>query len=186
VEVVLLDREEPGELARALRLGADALIDMIAFGREHARQLIEVQDGVGTLVVISSASVYCDALGKTLDEARQSGFPDRPVPIPETQPTVIPVPPPTRRERLLSNALCLIIPKRPSRSFALAKSMDRVLDLHGNGGSSNVSSTAARSYRLLIEAQADSTQRLSPKSPPGRASSSMNQQLGCARALPSI
>jgi nucleoside-diphosphate-sugar epimerase len=90
VEVVFLDRDEPGELARALRSGADALIDMIAFGREHARQLIEVQDGVGALVVISSSSVYCDSLGKTLDEARQNGFPDLPVPIPETQRTVDP------------------------------------------------------------------------------------------------
>jgi nucleoside-diphosphate-sugar epimerase len=92
VEVVLIDREEPGGLARALRSGADALIDMIAFGLDHARQLIEVQDGVGTLVVILSSSVYCDALGKTLDEARQNGFPDLPVPIPETQRTVDPGP----------------------------------------------------------------------------------------------
>ena len=83
VEVVFLDREKPGELAWAVRSGADALIDTVAFGLDHARQLIEVQDSVGTFVVISSSSVYRDALGKTLDEARQSGFPDLPVPIPE-------------------------------------------------------------------------------------------------------
>lgn len=92
VEVVFLDREKPGELAWAVRSGADALIDTVAFGLDHARQLIEVQDNVGTFVVISSSSVYRDALGKTLDEARQSGFPDLPVPIPETQPTVDPGP----------------------------------------------------------------------------------------------
>jgi len=92
VEVVFLDREKPGELAWAVRSGADALIDTVAFGLDHARQLIEVQDSVGTFVVISSSSVYRDALGKTLDEARQSGFPDLPVPIPETQPTVDPGP----------------------------------------------------------------------------------------------
>jgi nucleoside-diphosphate-sugar epimerase len=92
VEVLFLDRENPGELARAVRSGADALIDAVAFGLDHARQLIEVQDSVGTFVVISSSSVYRDALGKTLDEARQSGFPDLPVPIPETQPTVDPGP----------------------------------------------------------------------------------------------
>src|SRR6266498_3468228 len=80
VEVAFLDREKPGELARAVRSGADALIDTVAFGLDHARQLIEVQDSVGTFVVISSSSVYRDALGKTLDEARQSGFPDLPVP----------------------------------------------------------------------------------------------------------
>jgi nucleoside-diphosphate-sugar epimerase len=77
-------------LARAVRSGTDALIDTIAFGPDHARQLIEIQQGVGTLVVVSSASVYCDALGKTLDEAPQNGFPDLPVPIVETQHTVEP------------------------------------------------------------------------------------------------
>jgi nucleoside-diphosphate-sugar epimerase len=92
VEVVILDREKPGELARAMRSGADALIDTIAFGPDHAHQLIEVQESVGTFVVISSSSVYRDAFGRTLDEAQQNGFPDLPVPIPEAQPTVDPGP----------------------------------------------------------------------------------------------
>lgn len=91
-KVVILDREHPGELARALRSGADALIDTMAFHAEHARQLIEIQHDVGTFVVVSSASVYRDGAGKTLDEAPQNGFPDLPVPIPETQPTVDPGP----------------------------------------------------------------------------------------------
>jgi hypothetical protein len=57
-KVVIFDRETPGELARALSSGADALIDTIAFHPDHARQLIEVQDNVSTFVVISSSSVY--------------------------------------------------------------------------------------------------------------------------------
>jgi nucleoside-diphosphate-sugar epimerase len=91
-KVVILDREKPGELGRALTSDADALIDTIAFQPDHARQLIEVQDKVGTFVVISSSSVYRDALGRTLDEAPQNGFPELPVPISETQPTVDPGP----------------------------------------------------------------------------------------------
>jgi nucleoside-diphosphate-sugar epimerase len=91
-KVVILDREKPGELGRALTPGTDALIDTIAFQPDHARQLIEVQDKVGTFVVISSSSVYRDAVGRTLDEAGQNGFPELPVPIPETQPTVDPSP----------------------------------------------------------------------------------------------
>ena len=91
-KIVIFDRDTPGELARALSSGADALIDAIAFHPDHARQLIEVQHNVGTFVVISSSSVYRDPLGKTLDEASQNGFPDLPVPIPETQPTVDPGP----------------------------------------------------------------------------------------------
>jgi nucleoside-diphosphate-sugar epimerase len=92
VKGVVVDREKPGELARALNSGTDALIDTSAFRLEHARQLIEVQRNVGTFVVISSSSVYRDALGRTLDEAAQNGFPELPVPISETQPTVDPGP----------------------------------------------------------------------------------------------
>ncbi|HEY2530591.1 MAG TPA: NAD-dependent epimerase/dehydratase family protein [Xanthobacteraceae bacterium] len=92
VEVALFDREKSGELARAVGSGTDALIDTIAFGLHHARQLIEIEQNVGTFVVISSSSVYRDALGKTLDEAPQNGFPDLPMPIAETQPTVEPGP----------------------------------------------------------------------------------------------
>jgi hypothetical protein len=50
----------------------------------------EAQCRVGALVVVSSASVYRDAAGRTLDEAAASGFPELPVPIPETQPTLEP------------------------------------------------------------------------------------------------
>ena len=92
VKVVIFDREKPGELGRVLASGADALIDTIAFHSGHAHQLIEVQDKVGTFVVISSSSVYRDALGRTLDEASENGFPELPVPISETQPTVDPGP----------------------------------------------------------------------------------------------
>jgi nucleoside-diphosphate-sugar epimerase len=54
--------------------------------------LITVQGSVGSFVVISSASVYRDSLGRTLDEALQNGFPELPDPILETHPTVDPGP----------------------------------------------------------------------------------------------
>ena len=84
---------EPRALARALGSGADVLIDVIAYGPEHARQLLSVQGAVGALVVTSSASVYCDEEeGRTLDEAAETGFPELPVSISERQPTVEPGP----------------------------------------------------------------------------------------------
>jgi len=92
VETVALDREAPGALAGALAGGADALIDTVAYDEGHARQLLEVEADVGGFVVISSGSVYRDAEGRTLDEARQTGFPRFPVPIGEDQPTVEPGP----------------------------------------------------------------------------------------------
>lgn len=91
-EAVRLDRDEPGALNRALAAGADALIDVIACGPEHARQLLEVQNAVGSLIVLSSSGVYRDERGRTLDEAADSGFPELPVPIAESQPTVAPGP----------------------------------------------------------------------------------------------
>ena len=53
---------------------------------------MDLQTDVGTLIVISSASVYRDAEGRSLDEAASGGFPDLPVPIGEDQPTVSPGP----------------------------------------------------------------------------------------------
>jgi len=91
-KVSILDREQSKELALALADGADALIDTIAFTQLHADQLLEMQGSVGAFVVVSSASVYRDAAGRTLDEAGQNGFPEMPEPIPETQPTVDPGP----------------------------------------------------------------------------------------------
>lgn len=92
VETIILDRDEPGALARAVGGGVDALVDTVAYDAGHAGQLLEVQSDVGALVVVSSASVYRDAEGRTLDEARANGFPQLPVPISEDQPTVAPGP----------------------------------------------------------------------------------------------
>jgi nucleoside-diphosphate-sugar epimerase len=90
--IAKLDRDEPDALASALGQGADAVIDTVAYTCEHARQLLAVQAGIGSIVAISSASVYRDHAGRTLDEAMHCGFPELPVPIPETQPTVAPGP----------------------------------------------------------------------------------------------
>jgi nucleoside-diphosphate-sugar epimerase len=90
--LVVLDREEPGALARALAGGADAVIDTAAYGKAHADQLLDIEGDIGALVVVSSSSVYRDHAGRTLDEAAEGGFPDFPEPIRETQPTVEPGP----------------------------------------------------------------------------------------------
>ena len=82
-EAVRLDRDEPGALNRALADGADALIDVIAYGPEHARQLLQVQNAVGSLIVLSSSSVYRDERGRTLDEAADSGEAGRLLALPD-------------------------------------------------------------------------------------------------------
>jgi nucleoside-diphosphate-sugar epimerase len=87
-----MDRNEDGALLAALSGGTDAVIDTIAFNAKHADQLAEISGNVGTIAVISSASVYQDAEGRTLDEASEGGFPDFPEPIRETQAIVPPGP----------------------------------------------------------------------------------------------
>lgn len=87
---VVWNSDEAGRLDPALGQGADAVIDLIAYDVRHGRRLLDVQDDVGAFVVVSSASVYRDDQGRTLDEAAQNGFPELPDPIPETHPTVAP------------------------------------------------------------------------------------------------
>ncbi len=91
-ESVALDREQPGALAKALHGGTDAMIDIVAYDHNHADQLLGVEGDVRAFVVISSASVYRDGNGRTLDEAREKGFPNFAGPVTEAQPTVDPGP----------------------------------------------------------------------------------------------
>ncbi len=89
---VLLDRTVAGDLSAGIGEGADAVIDTIAYAPADAEQLQAIQDRVGAFVVISSCSVYCDAEGRTLDEAFETGFPRFSGAIPESQPTTSPGP----------------------------------------------------------------------------------------------
>jgi len=87
---VQINREEKNSLTKALSNGIDFLLDCSAYDSRHAKQLIEAQDNIGKICVISSTSVYTDDAGLTLDEAPIRGFPDLPVPITIQQPTVEP------------------------------------------------------------------------------------------------
>lgn len=85
--VVRADRDEgltlPGDV--------DAVVDCIPMTRAHALRLLERAGHAATVVAVSSASVYADGEGRTLDEATdEESFPRFPEPIPETQPTVEP------------------------------------------------------------------------------------------------
>ncbi len=73
---VQLDRKQGLELPGDF----DALVDCVAFTREHGEQLLGLGGQVGTIVAISSASVYTDDLANA----------QLPVPIPEDHPTVEP------------------------------------------------------------------------------------------------
>src|SRR3954465_4791597 len=88
VEAVVADREDDAQLRAALLGGAEVLFDSMAFGREHGEQLNGLEGLVGSLVVISSASVYPDGDGRGPDGVGDP--PVMPVPILETQRTAEP------------------------------------------------------------------------------------------------
>ena len=82
---VALDR------ADGLDCTADVVVDVVAYERRDAEQLLALRGKVGALVAISSAAVYSDARGLTLDHATgPDDFPAVPVPIPERHRTVEP------------------------------------------------------------------------------------------------
>ena len=63
----------------------------MAYDQRHARQLLDIQGMLGSRIVVSSSSVYRDPLGRTLDEAGETGFPEFPGRR-EAEPTVEPGP----------------------------------------------------------------------------------------------
>ncbi|KOV66768.1 reductase [Streptomyces sp. NRRL WC-3618] len=91
VRVAAADRADDTALGAVVGDGCDVLVDMVAYGPEHARQLAGLAGRVGSAVVISSLSVYEDDKGRNFDTQEEpDGFPEYPVPITEEQLTVRP------------------------------------------------------------------------------------------------
>jgi nucleoside-diphosphate-sugar epimerase len=88
VQAVAADRSDDAQLRAAIGDGTDVVLDTVAFTREHGEQLNGLDGLVGSLIVISSASVYADDEGRALDGVGDS--PQMPVPILESQRTAEP------------------------------------------------------------------------------------------------
>jgi nucleoside-diphosphate-sugar epimerase len=79
------------DLAVVVRTDVDVLVHTMAFDDADARRLIALGDRVGSVIVLSSVSVYSDDAGRSFDEAvDEATFPAWPVPIPESWVTVAP------------------------------------------------------------------------------------------------
>jgi nucleoside-diphosphate-sugar epimerase len=89
VESVVADRADDAQLRAALGSGADVVYDSVAMNRAHGEQLNGLAGLVGSLVVISTASVYADDEGRAFDGEGDEP-PQLPVPILETQRTAEP------------------------------------------------------------------------------------------------
>ena len=79
-------------VGRALEFPMDAAFVPTAFDVPDAVDLLAAAARVGSLVVVSSSSVYADGAGRSLDEAGDTGFPVFDGPISEETRTVEPGP----------------------------------------------------------------------------------------------
>ncbi|MFE6409638.1 NAD-dependent epimerase/dehydratase family protein [Streptomyces sp. NPDC057837] len=86
-----LDREDDAALGALIGDGCDLVVDIVAYGARHARQLTALAGRIGSAVVVSTVSVYEDGEGRGFDTMGEpDGLPRYPVPITEDQPTVAP------------------------------------------------------------------------------------------------
>ncbi|MEU9125890.1 NAD-dependent epimerase/dehydratase family protein [Streptomyces sp. NPDC048506] len=91
VRTVAMDREDDQALAALVGDGCDVLVDCVAYGAAHARQLTALADRIGSAVVISSGAVYEDGHGRSFrTQDEPDGSPVYPVPLGESQRTVPP------------------------------------------------------------------------------------------------
>ncbi|WP_425836752.1 NAD-dependent epimerase/dehydratase family protein [Streptomyces fractus] len=91
VRAVRLDREDGAALAELVGDGVDLVVDMVAFTREHGRQLAGLSGRIGSAVVISSGAVYEDENGRSFDtQTEPDGWPRYPGPVKESDRTVGP------------------------------------------------------------------------------------------------
>jgi nucleoside-diphosphate-sugar epimerase len=84
----VVDRDDPEGL-RAAVSGFDLVVDAVAYTPEHARALVALGSSIGSLVVISTGSVYLGDNGLAFDDVRdRNDYPVFPVPVTERQPTI--------------------------------------------------------------------------------------------------
>jgi nucleoside-diphosphate-sugar epimerase len=89
---VVADAGDAARLGTVVGSDTDLLLSCVAFDAADAECLAQAGREAGRILTISSASVYCDAEGRTLDEASECGFPEFPVPLTEDSLTVAPGP----------------------------------------------------------------------------------------------
>ncbi|MEM7703724.1 MAG: reductase [Pseudomonadota bacterium] len=81
---------KPYEAGRNSAPEADVVVDTIAFDEDDVARYDP--DRVGRLIAVSSASVYCDQQGRTLDEGPANGYPVFDSAVTEDQATTAPGP----------------------------------------------------------------------------------------------
>jgi nucleoside-diphosphate-sugar epimerase len=91
IKIVAGDQSR-AEILRNLGQTFDAVFEPTAYSDSDANDLLEASSLFGSIVVVSSCSVYADEQGRSLDEASINGFPEFSAPMTETVATVTPGP----------------------------------------------------------------------------------------------
>jgi nucleoside-diphosphate-sugar epimerase len=81
------DRYAARDLGELLHQGADVVVDCVGYTAEHARMLLPLRHGIGSVVFISSKAVYVDDHGRHVNSDEPPEFA---APVTEEQPTVAP------------------------------------------------------------------------------------------------
>ncbi len=83
-------RIDAGPLAAMLGRGADLVFDPFCMTAADAAARLACRADVGRFVVVSTASVYADARGRSLESTGETGYPQFGAPVTEAQVTVPP------------------------------------------------------------------------------------------------
>lgn len=88
VETIVAGDQTRSQIIKNLGLTFDAVFEPTAYSAADANDLLAASSQYGSIVVLSSCSVYADELGRSLDEASINGFPEFSGPMVEATATV--------------------------------------------------------------------------------------------------
>lgn len=90
VEATVAGDQSRAQIIKNLGQNFDAVFEPTAYSGADANDLLAASDHYGSIVAVSSCSVYADEKGRSLDEASINGFPEFVVPMTEATATVPP------------------------------------------------------------------------------------------------
>jgi nucleoside-diphosphate-sugar epimerase len=92
VETIVGGDQSRAQIIKSLGQPFDAVFEPTAYSDSDANDLLVASSFYGSIVAVSSCSVYADEQGRSLDEASINGFPEFSVPMTEATATVPPGP----------------------------------------------------------------------------------------------
>ncbi len=133
VEAIVAGEQSRAQIIKNLNRTFDAVFEPTAYTALDAQDLLAASSNFGSVVVVSSCSVYADAEGRSLDEAATNGFPEFAGPMTENTPTVPPGPE-TYSTRKVEMENIFRASKVPTTILRPCPFMVAVQPIRGNGG----------------------------------------------------